>query len=107
MCHTVCKLIGALVQCATLLLLITQSGVAVADNDAKWQAVYYINLPRQNVAKSLSDLSEQADQMLLFSYEEVEPFSANPIAGRYTLQQALEIMLRGTGLPGSLTKKRS
>lgn len=79
--------------------------MAVTDNDAKWQAVYYINLPRQNVAKSLSDLSEQADQMLLFSYEEVEPFSANPIAGRYTLQQALEIMLRGTGLSGSLTKK--
>lgn len=105
MCHTLCKTIGALVQCAVLSLLMTQSGVVNAEDSVDRQAVYQIDLPRQSVAQSLSDLSEQVNRMLLFSYEEVGQLSANPIVGRYTLQEALKIVLRGTGFSGSLTKK--
>lgn len=105
LCHTVCKTMGALVRYAVLLILVAQGGVANANNSAERQAVYNVNLPRQSVAQSLSDLSEQTDQMLLFSYEEVEPFMANPVVGRYSVQQAVEIMLQGTGFSGSLTSR--
>ena len=105
LCHTFCKTIGALVPYVVLLLFVAQSGMANANNNAERQAVYQLNLPQQSVAQSLSDLSEQANQMLLFSYEEVESVMANPVVGRYTLQQALRVMLQGTGFSGSLTEK--
>lgn len=104
-CHMACKAIGTLVQCTMMLLLITQSGVVNAGNSAERQVLYNINIPPQSIAQSLSDLSAQTDQMLLFSYAEVEPLKANPVVGKYTLQQALDIMLQGTGFSGSLTKQ--
>ena len=48
---------------------------------------------------------ELTNQMLLFSYDEVGEVGANPVVGKHTFHEALNIMLQGTGFSGSLTTK--
>lgn len=43
--------------------------------------------------------------MLLFPAKIAENIRANPVKGRYTLVEALDIMLDGTGLVGSFSDK--
>ena len=66
---------------------------------------YQINLPAQTVAESLNSLSQQADIPVFFPYRLAQARIANPIAGQYTLQQAVAILLNGTGLYGGLSDK--
>ncbi len=66
---------------------------------------YQINLPNQSVAESLASLSEQIDVLLLFPYEIAKELKANSVRGEYTLPEALEIMLEGTGFSGRLSEK--
>ena len=73
--------------------------------EAEGPMLYEIDLPAQSVAQSLTDLSVQIDRQLLFPYKLAASIDANPVLGRYTLQQALRIMLRGTGFSGGLTTK--
>ena len=106
LCLRVCKTMGK--RAAVYALLLWTSVAAVlytANTQAGEQAVYSIKLPAQSVATALTALSEQTDQMLLFPYDVAEALRANPVAGRYTLQQALDIMLAGTGYSGGLTQK--
>ena len=72
---------------------------------AEGHKTYTINLPAQSVAQSLTDLSVQIDKQLLFPYKLAASIDANPVSGSYTLQQALGIMLKGTGFSGGLTTK--
>ena len=69
------------------------------------EQVYDINLPYQAVAKSLNSLSEQTGVPVLFPYDLARNRQANPVRGSYTLLQALEILLKGTGLSGGLSDK--
>jgi len=69
------------------------------------QQVYDINLPAQTVAKSLNSLSEQTGIPVLFPYDLAGNRRAKPVAGHYTLLQALDILLEGTGLSGGLSDK--
>jgi iron complex outermembrane receptor protein len=82
-----------------LALLFSVSTYAQSDK------VYNINIPAQSVSASLTELSEQTEQMLLFSYEVADTLSANPVVGHYTVMQALEIMLADTGYTGGLTQQ--
>lgn len=59
---------------------------------------YVIDLPAQEVAKSLNVLAVQTGAQFLFSYDLVENRTANPVRGNYTLPDAVEQMLDGTGL---------
>ena len=43
--------------------------------------------------------------MLLFPAKIAENIRANPVKGRHTLPEALDIMLDGTGLTGSFSDK--
>lgn len=104
LCHTVCKTVESILQCA-LFFYIAISGVANAEERVDNNVVYSLKLPAQSVAQSLSDLSEQTDQMLLFSYDIAEGLKAKPVVGQYTIAQALDIMLAGTGFSGGLTTK--
>ena len=78
---------------------------SVSSTYAQSDKVYNINIPAQSVSASLTELSEQTEQMLLFSYEVTDTLSANPVVGYYTVMQALEIMLAGTGYTGGLTQQ--
>ncbi|MCT2533514.1 TonB-dependent receptor [SAR92 clade bacterium H231] len=88
-----------------VLVLAVISICASAEVSAEQQKVYRLNIPAQSVAESLSDLSIQTDQMLLFSHDVADKLKANSVVGKFTVPQALEIMLRGTGFSGGLTKK--
>jgi iron complex outermembrane receptor protein len=67
--------------------------------------LYTIELPAMSVAAALNELAAQTGIQVLFPFDLVRGRQANALAGTYTLQQALTILLRGTGLSGGLSKK--
>jgi iron complex outermembrane receptor protein len=69
------------------------------------QQVFDIDLPAQAVAESLNSLSEQTGVPVLFPYDLAVDRQAKPVTGQYTLLQALDILLQGTGLSGGLSDK--
>ena len=66
--------------------------------------VYEFNIPRQQVESAMNALATQAQVLLLFPYEQVQSIEANPVMGRYTIEDALDILLLNTGFSGTLTK---
>lgn len=86
----------------TLLVLILNLGVSHAYGAEK---LHDIELSASTVAESLNRLSEQTGVPVLFSYDMVEGKKAQPVKGKYSLHQALELLLADTGLTGSLSKK--
>lgn len=65
-----------------------------------------IDIPAINAAEALNRLAEQTGSVMLFSYDLAHTRKANAVSGRYTLQEGLELLLRGTGLSGGLSEKR-
>ncbi len=82
-------------------LLATSSVVSAAD-----EQVYDIDIPPLNAAEALNRLAEQTDAVMLYPYDLAEAKQANSVSGRYTLMEALEVLLRNTGLLGSLSDMR-
>ncbi|MFT5760827.1 MAG: iron complex outermembrane receptor protein [Alteromonadaceae bacterium] len=68
--------------------------------------MYQFNIPVQPIGKSLSELSNQTQTLVLFPYELVEKHKGNAIKGQFTLLQAIEKLLSNTGLVGGLSKKK-
>lgn len=87
---------------AILLLMLCLSAAATADDEQ----VYRVDLPEQSVADALTSLSEQTGVLVLFSYDIAELRTANPVKGEYTLQEAMDALLQGTGLSGGLSQRR-
>ena len=82
-----------------LLSLWLPINIAKADNNAEITTKQYvINLPSQSVADSLNDLAKQTGAQFLFSYDLAENKTAKSVRGSFTLSDALEQMLEGTGL---------
>lgn len=67
---------------------------------------YDIDIPSLDAASALTRLAEQTDTIVLFPYDLAEGRQANEVVGRYTLTQAVEALLRGTGIAGGLSDKR-
>ena len=65
--------------------------------------VVTFNVPSQNIVEALTTLAGQASCQLLFSYEVVDSLQSNEVVGRYTIQEALQILLTDTALSGRLT----
>jgi hypothetical protein len=91
---TRCVLTGCLVLCLC--------GAASNDDGLK----YDIDIPQLTVDEALNQLAQQTGVQLLFPFDLVKTLDANPVVGRYTLVEALEILLRDTGLSGGLTGSR-
>lgn len=66
---------------------------------------YDIHLPRESVASALNDLSEQTGTPVVFPYDLVANRISTPVSGRFTLREALQELLRGTGLSGGLSDR--
>jgi iron complex outermembrane recepter protein len=64
---------------------------------------YEINIPSMNAADALNKLAEQTDTFLLFPYQIVKSRQSNAVTGRYTLMEALSILLEKSGLAGDLS----
>jgi iron complex outermembrane receptor protein len=69
------------------------------------QITYQFNIPVQPLVISLNALSSQTQTLVLFPYELVEKRKGNAIHGQFTLAQAIDELLRNTGLIGGLSKK--
>ena len=67
---------------------------------------YDIDIPSLDAAEALTRLAEQTDTIVLFPYDLAQGRQANEVVGRFTLTQAVEALLRGTGIAGSLSDKR-
>jgi len=66
---------------------------------------FEIKIESTDAVTALNNLAIQTEHPLLFDYNQVKDFQVNPLEGNYTLQQALDLILRDTGLAGSLTKR--
>jgi iron complex outermembrane receptor protein len=67
--------------------------------------VYDIDLREQRLADALNGLSEQTGAPVVFPYDLVGNRQSNPVIGRYTLLEALDALLKDTGLSGGLSDK--
>lgn len=81
-------------------LLVTLAGVAtLAAPPAQARVVTHdLNIPPQDLGEALKALSAAADEQLLFSEKLVTGKRSGKVAGKYTSEQALDILLKGSGL---------
>lgn len=70
------------------------------------EPVYDIDIPAQNAAKALDELASQTDAITLYPFDLLSTTQANEVVGRYTLQEALDVLLKDTGLESGLSEKR-
>lgn len=81
---------------AMLLLLLLSSFSSVGHGQEP--EFIEFNIPAQTVPNALSDFSRQANVELAFSELGYENVQTKPVIGRYRKEQALEMLLAGTGL---------
>ena len=73
--------------------------VSLATNvEAKKETVFYFDIPEQSLIKSLHEVSNKTETLILFPYNLVEQRRGNVVKGRLTVTQALERLLKGSGL---------
>ena len=65
---------------------------------------YEFNIPSQPVEQALDLFAKQTGLLLLFPYDQVQSIETSPLAGQYSIEKALSILLQGTGLSSDLTK---
>lgn len=56
------------------------------------------DIPQQRADLALTQFAEQANLTLLFPFDGVRNRTANALTGEYTLDEAIEVLLAGTGL---------
>ncbi len=91
-----------LINIALLLGLLVVSD-AYASNQALMQQSFSIDVPALNAADALNMLAAQTNAVVLFPYKEVSARRASPAKGDYNLEEALRILLKDSGLSGSLS----
>ena len=82
--------------------------VAGADSalfNHKHQKQYLVRVPSMNAVEAFRQLSEQTSTEFLFPYDLAESRTTQSVVGRYTVLDALDIMLRNTGLACGLSEK--
>lgn len=86
----------------SVMLLFTLAA-ALADDAALDTSTVKFNIPAQTVPAALGEFARQAKVQLFFISDGFENVRANAVFGTYTRQQALNLLLEGTGLRASLT----
>jgi len=59
---------------------------------------YHFNIPSQKIGSTLDAFADLTHYSLLYSLKEIGAVTIRKVSGRYTADQALDIMLEGTGL---------
>ncbi|MFT6732422.1 MAG: iron complex outermembrane receptor protein [Polaribacter sp.] len=67
---------------------------------------YELQISSSKASIALRSLARQTQSSLLFQNTEIESVITNAISGRYTLNQALDLLLAGTTFSGNFTEKR-
>ncbi|ANO50061.1 hypothetical protein BA177_01440 [Woeseia oceani] len=84
-------------------MLLFTLAAALADDAALDTSTVRFNIPAQTVPAALGEFARQAKVQLFFISDGFENVRANAVFGTYTRQQALNLLLEGTGLRASLT----
>ncbi len=79
-------------------LFVLSTGRAAAEE------IYDISIASVEAAVAIKALSRQTGHAVIFQSEDVDAVKTNPVSGRYSLQQALKLLLGSTVLSGDLTK---
>ncbi len=85
-----------------ILMLLCASNIVVATNI---QIIKSFNIPKQNAMLSLIKFAEQADITLLFPVDNLQNIKTNPLVGKYSISQALQLLIKGTGLKMDIDTK--
>lgn len=89
--------IAAIVIASLLMLAQWSQAVAAANNDGSNQKIPF-DIPRQRADLALIEFAEQADVTFIFPFEEARREIANRLVGSYARDEAMRILLAGTGL---------
>ena len=73
--------------------------------DAKADKTHDLDIQQQSVAKALTVLSEQTDVQVFFPYNLTKGKTANAVKGNFTVLQAVDLMLDGSGLHGVISNE--
>ena len=95
-------IVKALVGLCIFISAVGYSLYSHADNGVD-KRVYSINVYASNAADALNALAFQTGAVMLFPYREAKTRQANSVVGDYTIQEAITLMLKDSGLSGSLT----
>ena len=85
----------------TLILLGFSSGEVKAKELAKYDLCIQVD----KLQDALDQLFDQADVQIIYPFEFAETRGVKPICGKYTLQDALNRLLKGTQFAGDLTER--
>ncbi len=86
--------------------LMALSGMAMADNPYHDDLISF-DIPQQNADLALTRFAEQADLTLFFPFDDVKESVANRLVGEYPLEDAIDILLAGTGLTPTFSDENS
>jgi len=59
---------------------------------------FHFIIPQQRADLSLIEIAEQANVTLIFPFDEIKDFTLNSLEGTYSLEEALALLLKDTGL---------
>jgi len=59
---------------------------------------FYFHIPRLSADKALVRFAKQAEITLLYPYSEIKKYKTQPLFGRYTIHDGLQLMLSGTDI---------
>ena len=65
---------------------------------------YHLDISDESLTTALPALSRQTGVVVLYPYE-LAQIRSNPVKGLYTVPEALQLMLQGTGFSGDVTEQ--
>jgi iron complex outermembrane receptor protein len=80
---------------------------AHAEDNKMINKKYEFSIPIQSLSQSLNELSDIAQISFLFPYDLVKNKTGSSIKGKYSVQQALSLLLNNSGLEGELSDKKA
>ncbi|SFE57381.1 iron complex outermembrane recepter protein [Paracidovorax wautersii] len=92
------RLLSAALSTAFGTVFVSWSGVAQAQPATQASAVFNIDVPAQSLASALNELSRQTGMQVFAAGDVVAGVRAPALSGHFTLQQALDRLLAGSGL---------
>jgi len=72
--------------------------LSTSSNASDSQVIKSFNIPKQGALLSLIIFAEQADITLLFPAENIQNIKTNSLIGKYSISNALKLLIKGTGL---------
>jgi iron complex outermembrane recepter protein len=87
-----------------LYLLLSLFLCTVKVSAAVKEDIFTFDIPASSASDALKSLARQTSRSLLFQNTEIDSINTNEVKGRFTLSQALNVLLEGTNLTGSYTK---